>query len=113
MRFDNVFVSKWTQIRYHNTIDALKKKKRRDKIRPGVFSSAMIVVTALILDKWTQQSIPILKWNAVLFNTDGFFDGDRFFRGSLRTFLPRPARSVRSRFRGFQRFLGLGEPGIG
>ena len=82
MRFDNVFVSKRTQIRYHNTIDALKKKKRRDKIRPGVFSLVVIVVTVLILDKWTQYSIPILEREVVFLDVNGLF-----LRSALRPLL--------------------------
>ena len=82
MRFDNVFVSKWTQIRYHNTIDALKKKKRRGEFCPGVFSLVVIVVTVLILDKWTQYSIPILERNFIILDLDSFFP-----RSALRSLL--------------------------
>jgi len=78
MRSGNIFVSKWTHIRYHNTINALKKKKCRDKICPGVFSLTVIVVTVLSLDKWTQQFIPILERNFTVF--DGILDGDHLFR---------------------------------
>ncbi len=70
IRFDNIFVNKWTQIRYHNTIGALKKQKRRDKIRPGVFLIVMIVITVLPLDKWTRQSAPVLKRDLIVLHTD-------------------------------------------
>jgi lipopolysaccharide biosynthesis regulator YciM len=83
MRSGNIFVSKWTHIRYHNTINALKKKKRRDKICPGVFSLTVIVVTVSSLDKWTQQFIPILERDPVFYNAN-LSAGVLFRRRALR-----------------------------
>ena len=84
IRFDNIFVNNWTQIRYHNTIGALKKQKRQDKIRPGVFLIVMIVITVLPLDKWTRQSAPVLERDTVFYNADVLSAGALFRRRALR-----------------------------
>src|SRR5262249_7518288 len=50
-----------------------EEKETPEQNSPRRVSLVVIVVTALILDKWTQQSIPILKWDLVILNASSLF----------------------------------------